>query len=363
MDATTPKNNTRIIAGVNLNNPTETFKLVMVLCLFIFVVSVIFFSSLRLRFRQIYSPRMLLIENKPFTVGTMPRSFFSWITPSIMTTDEDVYTFAGIDALVFIRFLKLILKLALFTLPYGMIVLLPININGGNNLVDGLDRLSMSNVKTSSSLLWAHCLAVWLYTFAVIYLTFEEWKVYIKYRQIYLKKGIPNQFVIFLQNIPQEHLDEQSLKSLVDRLFPNKISDIYLVKELSNWDYWINRHDKYVMKWERAKHYQESTRKSLRLRKLPGGQEYDALTEYEKELELIQEKLIEEQNRSRSNSLTCAFVFLKSLKARSQALQNVWHADPLLFKTNPAPAVSEILWDNLKICNIERSVLVCHPVF
>ena len=198
------KNNTRIIAGVNLNNPTETFKVVMVLCLVIFVVAVLFFSSLRLRFRQIYSPRMLLIENKPFTIGTMPRSFFSWITPSIMTTDEDVYTFAGIDALVFIRFLKLILKLALFTLPYGMIVLLPININGGNNLVDGLDRLSMSNVKTSSSLLWAHCLAVWLYTFAVIYLTFEEWKVYIKYRQSYLKKGTPNQFVIFLQNIPQE---------------------------------------------------------------------------------------------------------------------------------------------------------------
>ena len=162
----------RIIAGVNLNNPTETFKLVMVLCLTIFVISVIFFSSLRVRFRKIYSPRMLLIENQPFTVANMPRSFFSWVTPSIMTTDDDVYTFSGIDALVFIRVLKLVLKLALFTLPYGMIVLLPININGGNNLVDGLDHLSMSNVKMGSSLLWAHCLAVWLYTLAVIYLTF-----------------------------------------------------------------------------------------------------------------------------------------------------------------------------------------------
>lgn len=199
------RNSTKpIIAGVNLNNPTETFKVVMILCLIIFVAAVLFFSTLRLKFRQIYSPRLLLIENKIFTIGTMPRPFFSWISPSILTTDDDIYTFSGIDALVFIRFLKLILKLALFTLPYGMIVLLPININGGYQLADGLDRLSMSNIKASSSLLWAHCLAVWLYTFAIIYLTFEEWKVYIKYRQSYLKKGTSSQFAIFLQNIPEQ---------------------------------------------------------------------------------------------------------------------------------------------------------------
>ena len=70
--------------------------------------------------------------------------------------------------------------------------------------------------------------------------------------------------------------------------------------------------------------------------------------------QLIQEKLINEQKRAKGVPLSCAFLFLKSLKARSLALQNIWHADPLVFKTKPAPAAHEILWDNVKICNVER---------
>ena len=187
---------------VNLNSPAQTFNLVMVLCAIIFVSAVVFFSCLRVKLRQIYAPRLLLIENKIYAVGSVPRTFFAWFSPAIVATDEDIYTFSGIDALMFIRFLRLGLKLALFTLPYGIVVLLPLNIHGGNHLKDGLDKLSMSNVSKGSHKLWAHWLAVWIYSLAVFYLTFKEWKVYIQFRQMYLKKGIGSQFVLLLENIP-----------------------------------------------------------------------------------------------------------------------------------------------------------------
>jgi len=68
---------------VNLNIQSETFKLVTVLCAVIFVGSVLFFSFLRLRFRQIYAPRLLLIENKICTLANLPKSFFAWVSPAI----------------------------------------------------------------------------------------------------------------------------------------------------------------------------------------------------------------------------------------------------------------------------------------
>ena len=191
--------------GVDLNKPEQTFKFVMVLCSIIFIIAVVFFTLIRRRFRQIYAPRLLLIENKMFGIGNLPKkSSFSWVTLAFSTKDDDLFVFAGFDALVYIRFLRLMLKFALCTMPYGLIVLLPLNAVGENKLPDGLNRLSMSNIVHGSSHLWAHWLAVWLYSLLVCFFCLQEWKVYIKYRQRYLKKGLHHQFSILVKEIPEE---------------------------------------------------------------------------------------------------------------------------------------------------------------
>lgn len=191
--------------GVDLNKPAQTFTFVITLCAILFVFAVLFFSYMRLRFRQIYSPRFLLLENKTLNSGATPkRTFFSWVFWSFHTSDEDIYTFAGLDALVFLRFMRMLLKFALCTMPYGLIVLLPINVHGKNNLKDGLDRISMSNIQGNSPHLWAHFVAVWIYSGIIYYLTLKEWEVYVKYRQRYLKKGSGNQFAVLVKDIPEE---------------------------------------------------------------------------------------------------------------------------------------------------------------
>jgi len=191
--------------GVDLNNPEQTFKFVMALCAVIFVIAVLFFTFVRLKFRQIYAPRFLLIENKMFGIGNAPKkSLFSWVTSALHTNDEDIYVFAGLDALVFLRFLRLMLKFALCTMPYGLVVLLPLNVIGKNKLPDGLNRLTMSNIPAGSSNLWAHWVAVWLYSLLVFFFCWQEWKVYIKYRQRYLKKGMLHQYAVLVKEIPKE---------------------------------------------------------------------------------------------------------------------------------------------------------------
>lgn len=334
------------VSYIDLNKPAQTFKFVMGLCAIIFVAAVAFFSILRLKFRQIYAPRLLLIENKIFTIGAHTKSYFAWITLAFTVTDEDIYAFAGIDALVFLRFLRLVLKLALLTLPYGMIVLLPINIYGKNKLSDGLDKLSMSNVSQHSYTIWFHWFAVWLYSLIVYYLTYKEWLVYITFRQRFLKKGTGSQFAILVKNIPSELTDDSTLKATLDNLFPNKIFGVHVIKNLKNWDQLIEKHDIYVRKWEGAKLYFETENKRLMKRKCICGPQYDALQKYENELELIQEELIQEKHANHKSS-QCAFVFFKSLKSRTAALQSIWDKDPLLYNVSLAPDPEEVVWHNI----------------
>ncbi|XP_065670780.1 uncharacterized protein LOC100213564 isoform X3 [Hydra vulgaris] len=344
-----------VVAGVDLNSPAQTFNVVIALCGIIFILALSFFSCIRLKLRQIYSPRLLLIERKSVP-GSTSQTIFSWIGPSFKATDQDIYAFSGLDALVFLRFMRLVLKFALITLPFGMIVLLPLNIYGGNQLTDGLDKLSMSNVQSGSSLLWFHWIAVWVYSFVVLYLTFLEWKVYTTFRQSYLKKGISKQFTVLVQNIPEKICSNDGLKTFVDKLFPKHVESVYMVKDLNVWSKLIEKHDSYVIKWEVAKLYLEKNNKRMTLKKYPCAKERDAISEYEFELQEIQNQLADEQFSSKHQTLPCAFVFFKSLKGQASSLKSVWDSSPFHYHVTPAPEPKEILWGNLAIPFWQKSL-------
>ena len=187
----------------NLNNPTSTFVVVIILCVVLSITSILLFSCLRTKLKRLYSPRLLL-EEKMFPLGKLPSSFFAWISPAFMVNDDDLFGHIGMDSLVYLRFLRMAMKIAVFTLPFGLIVLLPLNYHGGWNLKEGLDRISMSNVKIGSRKHWAHFLAVWIYSFGVFYLMYEEWKVYVLYRQAHLAKGLGKHYALLVRDIPRE---------------------------------------------------------------------------------------------------------------------------------------------------------------
>ena len=179
---------------------TTKFVSSLVINLGVAFVALCLFSFLRPRLKQIYSPRQLLLDMM-FPLGKLPQSFFAWIIPAFMANDDDVFYYAGIDALIYMRFLKLCVKISLVILPYGIAVLLPLNYYGKGGL-HGLDKIALSNVHEKSSKVWAHLVAAWFYTVIICYLLYEEWKVYIMYRQEYLTSGKGHQYVVLVRDIP-----------------------------------------------------------------------------------------------------------------------------------------------------------------
>lgn len=191
------KNNTPPDDGTE---STNKFVSSIVINLAVAVVALGLFSFLRPRLKQIYSPRQLLLDVM-FPLGKLPHSFFAWIIPAFMANDDDVFYYAGIDALIYMRFLRLCVKISLVIMPYGIAVLLPLNFFGQGKL-HGLDRVAMSNVAPQSSKFWAHVISAWFYTAIICYLLYEEWKVYIVYRQEHLTAGTGHQYAVLVRDLP-----------------------------------------------------------------------------------------------------------------------------------------------------------------
>ena len=181
---------------------THTFISSLVINLSLSLLMITLFSILRPRLKRIYAPRQILLE-MIFPLGKLPHSFFAWIIPAFVANDDDVFYYAGIDALVYMRFLKLCIKISFLIFPYGIAVLLPLNCYGTADL-SGLDKLSISNLGQRSERLWAHLVAAWVYTLIICYLLYLEWKIYIMYRQEYLSNGKNHQYAVLVRDVSRK---------------------------------------------------------------------------------------------------------------------------------------------------------------
>lgn len=178
------------------------------------LVILIIFSILRPKYDYVYQPNFKrlteLLHNKIperklslLRKVTLSSSFFAWIVPAFRLKDNELYELVGFDAFVYLRFVRLCFKIATVSFPYAAVVLIPVNMLGGNHQT-GLDQLTLGNVSQQSDKLWAHLVGVWLFSFLIYYLLFTEWRVYVKYRQRYLKENMDHHYSVLVTQLPSE---------------------------------------------------------------------------------------------------------------------------------------------------------------
>ncbi|KAK2563346.1 CSC1-like protein ERD4 [Acropora cervicornis] len=333
---------------------TNKFISSLILNLIIAVVCLVLFCMLRRKHQRIYSPRQLLLET-PVPVAQRTPSIFSWILPAFFVKDSEVFQYAGIDALVHMRFLKLCFKISLVLLPYGLIVLIPINYFGGEEL-QGLDRIALSNIKLKSSMVWAHVVAAWLYTLIICYLFHQEWKAFISYRQQFLRQGFANQYAVLVRDLPAKLKDTESLKKFVQEMFPDQVEDVVVVEDLTKWQELVDERNALKWKLEHANAVHEKTgEKPTHKKFICCGTKYDSITQFGTELEAVQAKLDEETAKDHS-LWPCSFVVFRSLRTSTVAAQADWDQAPLTIDVMPAPEFVSVLWKNLSIGLFERKV-------
>ncbi|XP_065058081.1 uncharacterized protein LOC135685912 isoform X2 [Rhopilema esculentum] len=284
--------------------------------------------------------------------GKLPSTLFAWVTPAMMINDDDIFNHLGLDALIYLRFLRLLLKAAIFTLPYGIFILIPLNVNGGMKLKEGLDKISMSNVKLESPKLWAHLLAVLIYSLVFLYIMKKEWEVFVLYRQIYLTKRRAKGHVVLVQDIPKENQEDMKFENFAASLFPNQVYSSYLVKNLKRWKNLIEKHNNLVRKRD---HIQAVEMRNLDSETQLVSPLRSKIGIIDQKLQVVQELLHEEKDAPHS-PVPSGFVVFKTPASQAVAAQVIWDFQAGSYKISPAPDAFEVLWENLALPAWNRSI-------
>ncbi|KAG9089597.1 hypothetical protein FRC06_001468 [Ceratobasidium sp. 370] len=164
------------------SNSSQTFGTAFVTNIALLGIQVGAFVVLKRRLSRIYSPRTELPPPHKRAVE-LPSGPWRWLPAVIFAPTEDIIRKNGLDAYLFIRFLRLMIWIfGLFTL-ISWPVLLPLDAANmpGESFKDGLAKLSWGNIISSEHNRYiAHVVLVYLMTFLVFWLIRRELLIFAK---------------------------------------------------------------------------------------------------------------------------------------------------------------------------------------
>ncbi|KAL9078014.1 MAG: hypothetical protein Q9157_003074 [Trypethelium eluteriae] len=184
-----------------------------------------------------------------------PSGPFGWLVTVFSVSNAQFVQRCGLDAYMFLRFLRMLLKifipLAFVILP----ILLPINKTGGGG-AKGLNAFAMGNVVAPNQRrLWAHlilavCVAIW-----ACYVFQQELRSYIRMRQAYLTSPQhrlrASATTVLVTNIPRKWLTFEALDGLYD-VFPGGIRNIWINRNYDELQEKVTQRDKIAHQLESA---------------------------------------------------------------------------------------------------------------
>jgi hypothetical protein len=149
----------------NFDSSTTTFYTSLIFNVSIGVILYLVFSFVRPWNITFYSPRMLAKHiRSPKKISS---HLFSWIITTTSISDRELLKDAGLDAYMFLRFLRLSRRLFLIFTIIGLPIMLPLNIIRSHkeridNRLDGIREWTVANI-TDEDRFWGHVVCSYLF--------------------------------------------------------------------------------------------------------------------------------------------------------------------------------------------------------
>lgn len=166
-----------------------------------------------------------------------PEGLFAWLWPVWSTTDDQVIRKCGFDAFLFLRYIRIMLKVFLPITLIVLPVLAPINrLSGSNARTAFLNVFSISNVaaRHAAGRLWVHWAMGTLVVAWVCYVVHDETLAYVRAKQRYTSgrsyRAQPSASTILVANIPRDLLTCEKLKKVFD-VFPGGVGDVHINRD------------------------------------------------------------------------------------------------------------------------------------
>ncbi|KAG0376514.1 hypothetical protein BGX24_007636 [Mortierella sp. AD032] len=330
------------------------------------------FSIIRKWNKRIYQPRTYLInpENRsPELAGGL----LKWVEASIRVHDNMLVDRIGLDAYMFLRFLRMsAILFSAFTLV-GIPILIPLNVIGG---VDSLPPPNGQSAVVSKPSLTRMAIGN-IADRATIYMLWKEMQEYTRRRHAYLMSEkhsrTPQSTTILVTAIPKGLNTEKALLEIFNR-FPGGVRSIWLNKNPSELIKLCEERDAVALKLEAAEYnyvrsaYGEKSKKDTGIKEpqrpigrtssVPMvGPKVDLIEFYSKRLSELNAQIADGRKAGASSSLNSAFIRFHNQFAAHSAVQTVVHPTP--FRMAPMfveVSPLDVVWEHLNLDTVTKKV-------
>ncbi|PVU91945.1 hypothetical protein BB559_003920 [Furculomyces boomerangus] len=229
----------------------DGFWYALVLNLIIGVSLVVAFCILRPMIKRVYSPRTYAIEEKK-RVPPLRRNPFSWILPTLKTTDAEILLKTNLDSYMILRIIRFKMFFFAISTVLSLSILLPISITGTENNYD-LMRLSAANINQGSNLFWIYLVYYTLSILLILFILFRECRNYVVLRQNSL---IQSRYIepqkahtILVCGLRGKLSDEKHLNDIFS-ILPGNVKNITVNRDASELDTLVKKRDCIIQKLE-----------------------------------------------------------------------------------------------------------------
>ncbi|KAF9127659.1 hypothetical protein BGW39_005695 [Mortierella sp. 14UC] len=309
------------------------------------------FSIIRNWNKRIYQPRTYLVnpENRsPELAGGL----LKWVEASIRVHDNMLVDRIGLDAYMYLRFLRMsAILFSAFTLV-GIPILIPLNVIGG-----------VASLPPQPG--------------ATIYMLWKEMQEYTRRRHAYMMSEkharTPQSTTILVTAIPKGLNTEKALFEIFNR-FPGGVRSIWLNKNPSELIKLCEERDEVALKLEAAEYnyvrsaYGEKSKKDGDIKEPQRpigrtssvplvGPKVDLIEFYSKRLSELNSKIAEGRKSGASSSLNSAFIRFHNQFAAHSAVQTVVHPTP--FRMAPMfveVSPLDVVWEHLNLDTVTKKV-------
>ncbi|KAL1824486.1 hypothetical protein ACET3Z_011264 [Daucus carota] len=303
---------------------------------------------------NVYAPRLVVqgkLQRNDFNFERILPSA-SWLRKAWETSEEELLSVSGLDAVIFMRIFIFSIKMFTFAMTIGLI-LLPINYLGDQlTLADfdlpnkSLESFSISNVNDGSIRLWIHFSAAYIFTAFVCYLLYSEFS-YISSKRItcfYSSEPKLHQFTVLVRSIPVSSgiSYSESVENFFTEYYPSTYLSHVIVRRTNKLQKLISDADNLSRRLLHMKSRKSTRQKVGRASFL--GRKVDHLDQYEKKLEFLVESVRMEQALITGQEVPAAFVSFKSRFGAAIALHIKQGANPTEWNTETAPEPQDVYW-------------------
>jgi calcium permeable stress-gated cation channel len=143
------------------------------------------FSFLRPYNSVVYAPKLKHADDKhaPPPLG---RGVFAWVTPVLRTTEKDIISQVGLDATIFLRFLRMCRNMFIAITALGCGIIIPINLTMSVSYKDEPSWvLLVTPLNTYGEANWALVVCAWLFNIVIAGFLWWNYRIVLKLRRQY----------------------------------------------------------------------------------------------------------------------------------------------------------------------------------